>query len=606
MTDKQIVDGSGRSLSPVPCPLCGRPDPTPLIPCCKLSLGGKKQWKRHDHIRLCLCEHCGLAFESPQTVVESSQTYAEDFYYNAGNPVSGHDDLQHRWAAYNWHALKDALPWSSFRSVMDVGAAGAWSQWIRDHVPSVERAALAEPSPQAIFNCELRYPQVTGELGVFEDFDIADGSFDLITFHNSFYAVTRPKEALDKIHRLLADDGHAVIAFSYLGMKLDFWQEKEAGITLSHVVRGVPIIYYSPNTARKMVQSCGFEVVDEVVFQVPEWDPLGGAGRQLFYLVLRKSHATAAPTTQLPADPDECAFARRFYTRFCEDVTDRSLDYWVSSLDEQTRERLAKAPGLTLLHDSDRVYAEWAQKKLLEHGVVATLFDGGDLNVERLVEELPGEEGQVIMTAGNIPNADIKQLAAGLRPAEVVDASPRANYQEFGNWITTDDGNTVVARPLAPVRDREHRVFPYDRLPCVNETTITAQDLGYAVEDRMRFPQWVYESIPRLAGTIAQAALERDTGERRRLLEPFLQHAGGPLDASSIGAQHSGVAPTNLCLPDLEGLCRGERLSAIRPTVQWGLLRASQQDLRALLAHARAQGVDIPEQAPGPVTQAAS
>lgn len=602
---ENIVDPIGRELAAVPCPLCGLEHPVPLLPSAKLNLKDTQAWARHEHIHLALCQGCGLVFESPQIVIENSSAYAEDFYYNVRNPVSGHDDIQHRWAAYNWHALKNALPWSQFKSVMDVGAAGAWSQWIMDHVPNVDRAVLAEPSPQGTFNCELRYPGVTGELGVFEDFDGPDGSFDLITFHNSFYAVTHPRQALQKMHRLLSEGGHAVIAFSYAGMKLDFWQGGEAGITLSHIVRGVPLIYYTPNTARKMVESCGFETVNEVVFQMPEWDALDAGGRQLYYLVLRKVAEPRELTERELDDLDEREFARRFYRRYCEDITERSLELFVEQLDGKERERATKAPGLVLLHDGDEFYANWAAGRLRAHGLECTLLDGADGNPQRIASQLDDSEGALVMTAGDMRELDLPQLRRELQHARVVDGAPVASYHVYGNWFEMPDGATIIARPLAPVRDRAHRLFPYERLSCLNDTNVTASGMGYAVEDRVSLPQWVYETIPRLAGRIGQAALALEGEDRRALLGPFLECARGPIEETSILTSARGVAPADLRLPDMEGVCAASRLSALRPLVQWALLRASEPQLSGLLDHARAAGIQVPDQLSAPETRIA-
>ena len=553
--------GTGFSLIAVPCPICGMEQPKPLLPSAKRDEVGKTFYV-HEDIKISVCENCGTVFENPQIKLAGSTPYAEKNYYTIANSAWHHDDVQHSWTFYNWHALKDALPWDEFRHVLDVGAAGAWSNAMLERAPNIEESVLVEPSPRGIFNCEVRYPKVRAELGIFEEYSDTPGHFDLITFNNSFYSVSEPIDAFRKVNSLLRPGGYLVVCFSYVGMELEFWDHGNPFVHMSHAIRGVPLIYYSLNTYKKLLELTGFELVDDIVFELPEWDQFNQAGRQIDFVIAK---GVGQPKEQVDPltlnDPTEVAAAKLFYTTYCAQVTAKSVALYAAR---------TNADREFVLHDGDEWYGLWALQQLHEAGIRAQLIDGKSFLEEQASGALEDIDGTTLLLAGDWDESE-NEITSLFSHAQVVNCSPPEGYKGYGNRLENLDGSSIVTRSFCPSRLIEDQIFPFAKRPSMNPSDVSREELGVLERPNFLLPRTV-DDVPFFAGEAAKFALSLSPDDRRTYLQAFYNVAiKGPMPGSIISLSDAEL-PAMPVILDFEKFISAERLSGIRPLIQWAAL----------------------------------
>jgi len=571
---EKIGVGAEFSIVEVPCPICGTKEPTSLLPSAKRDEVGNTFFV-HEDIKISVCENCGTVFENPQIKLAGSTPYAEKNYYTIANSAWHHDNIQHSWTFYNWHALKDALPWDEFERVMDVGAAGAWANAMLERVSNINESVLVEPSPRGIFNCEVRYPRVRAELGIFEDYSDAPGHFDLITFNNSFYSVSEPVEAFRKVNELLRPGGYLVVCFSYVGMELEFWDHGNPFAHMSHVIRGVPLIYYSLNTFKKLLELTGFELVDEIVFELPEWDQFNQAARQLDFVIAK---AVGKPKEHVDPlllnDPDEVATAIRFYTTYCAQVTSKSVALYAER---------SEGDRIYILHDGDDWYGRWALEQLRGFAVEAELIDGMCIIEDGLPDAIEDIERTTLLLAGDWDEGE-KQIRNLYSHARVINCSPPEGYKGYGNYIENSDGSIIVTRSFCPSRSVGDRIFPFEKRPSMNASNVSKEELGFWERPYFSLPRTV-DDIPFFAGESAKFALSLSPGDRRIYLQPFYDVATkGPMPGSIVKLLDAEL-PSMPEIPDFESIVSANRLSGVRPVIQWAALFGSTEFLEKAVEH---------------------
>jgi len=562
--------GADFSLVEVACPICGKDGGTPLVPSAKRDEVGNTFFV-DERIMISLCENCGTVFENPQIRLEGSTPYAERNYYTEANTAWGHDNIQHNWTFYNWQALKDAMPWDQFTHVMDVGAAGAWSNAMRERAPNIIEAVLVEPSPKGIFNCEVRYPKVRAELGIFEEYEDTEGTFDLITFFNSFYSISDPRSALAKVNALLKPGGYLVLCFSYVGMNLEFWDHGNPFVHMSHVVRGVPLIYYSENTYRKLLDISGFEVVDDIVFDIPEGDPFEQSERQLNF-VIAKSVRSPVPKVDLRLleDPEEVERGRRFYTQYCKLTTEKSIRLYL--------ERYG-AGDWVVVHDGDALYGRWVLERISELGGHAILVDGKSVPVGMLADRIDDTDGRTVFLAGDWTDA-ADEASSKFKRAKVVNCSPPDGYKGYGNWVANPQGEIVITRSFCPCGSLGDHIFPFEKRAPINDFREGAAASGVVERERFSLPASV-DDIPFFASEVSRLALAMSREKRSELLKPHYDLAMSGIHEESIISIAGVRLPADPEIPDLETILSAKRISGIRPMIQWAALCGPMSALQA-------------------------
>ena len=93
-------------------------------------------------------------------------------------------------------------------SVLDIGGGtGKILSWI---APRVKRAVVIDPSPGMIAECTKRGIECV--LGRAEQIPFPDAFFDLVIMHDVFHHIGDKEQAIREIGRILAPQGHVVIA----------------------------------------------------------------------------------------------------------------------------------------------------------------------------------------------------------------------------------------------------------------------------------------------------------------------------------------------------------------------------------------------------------
>lgn len=444
-------------LRNIPCPLCGLSDPTPLLPTVKYD-DRRREQVIHDKIDVCLCETCGLVFENPQVDLTESHDYADKHYYNALNPIQVHDTYQFKVNKFRWHLLEHRLPWVEVSKALDVGASGAWSAWIKQQRPNIE-SVLVEPSREAVANCRESYPEVRAELGVFGEFDDKDGSYDLITFFYSFYTLDDPRGALAKARRLLSDDGRLLICISHVRMETEVWHDSLPWVNMIHLIRGVPLIYYSRRTLVKFLNISGFEI--EVDFTVRCAFDEERSGRQEYYVIARKSQDVPGEINSVNlADLEEREASREFFLRYCDTITERSVAQFFHANQVNT---------VLLQHDGDPTYFRWLVTKLAPFcDQIAPIETPPGKHPVALPEEAD-RAGYVLLNATGRPSAQ-GLVAHAWRHLRVIECCHPTDAP-YGSWVRNQDGDVLITRAFCPAMHHDFDLFPFTRRRAVNEVT---------------------------------------------------------------------------------------------------------------------------------------
>lgn len=450
-------------LRHIPCLLCGSAELTPLLPSAKFD---DKQLAQviHDKIDVCLCENCGLVFENPQVELTKFGEYADKHYYNPINKVPDQYRYQRMVSAFRWNLLKHRLPWDEISKALDVGATGAWSALIKAKSPAME-SVLLEPSSEAVAMCRERHPEVRAELGVFEEFTDHDESYDLITFYYSLYMLSNPRRALAKTRRLLRDGGRLVICISHLLMETEVWINSLPWVNMTHVIRGVQLVYYSRRTLERFLWVEGFEIESD--FTINLMDDHEHSGRQEYYVIASKASSVPSKIDACDlSDPTECEASRAFFLRYCDIVSERSVARFFDTNEVE---------AVLLQHDGDPTYLSWLFSKLAPFcdQIISVETPPGVTPVS--LPKAADQPGYVILNATGRPSA-AGVTAHSWRHLRVIDCCHPTDAP-YGSWVRNQDGEVLITRAFCPVMEHGFELFPFARHKAVNELT-AAPPLG--------------------------------------------------------------------------------------------------------------------------------
>jgi SAM-dependent methyltransferase len=517
--DKQLLEARTEWVD---CLACGHDNQTKLIPSAKFDRKVGAQ-NVTEEFHLVLCERCGLVYENPQVVLEESEEYLESNYYNAGNEIAEHDRFQREMAPFRYSVLRDRFDWKSFTRVADIGAAGAVSAIMKKHNPHLE-SVLIEPSGQAIENCRQRYPEVRAEHTIFETFEDEPGSYDLFTCYYAFSFLAKPYESLARARRLLKPDGQMVICLGHLALGIEVWLEHQPWVNMSSIGRGVALVYFTAQSLRAVVEAAGFEVVEEFAFEYPFWYPRW-TGRQEYYMTIRPKPGVDIPVEDMKAaaDPDEVEAARNFFPRYCEMVSENSIDLFLAE---------NEVPSVLLLHDGDEDYADWVSGLLSSRGVPVSASPADEWS------DNPPSDGGWIWLIGD-HGQDEKALAEATG-AKVRNCTLPHLYPGFRNIFEGEVGRLIV-RACVPARDFRHRLFPFEKRPAVNDVTLKPKDIGFRFQDNLAAREKLDERREVLAELIV--SMPRDI--RDRMLRPLWNvRTGLGLDEGQGGLETCLTAAT--------------------------------------------------------------
>lgn len=430
-----------------PCPLCKSKDREALIPTVKFDhdLGYAKIF---PDICVSVCLNCGLVHEFPQIDLEASKEYTEKHYYNQFNRIDYHDSHQRMLNPLRWSVLESRLPWDGFRRVIDVGASGAWSAWVKEKYPEME-SVLVEPSAEAIGWCREKYPEVEAFHGIIDTYQEPAGACDLITFFYSLYAVSNPLETLRRCHDVLSDEGRLVICISNTMMETEIWGHAcvVPWVDMEFLIRGVPLVYYSRHSLGRMVEAAGFHVIETFVDQLPENSQ--HRGRQEYYLIARRRRADDPPAGELRSQ-EHVAWSRSFVQEYCRRASEKSV-----ALLFQERE----IRKIHLVYD-DEIYRDWVADILRPYDVPVE-FHRLDAANPRIPDAVKDEPGIVLLNSSPVAIGAGKFVAAAKHAHAVACVAPWQKGQ-YGYYVEFANGQRVFTKAFLPVRHYGADIFPFD------------------------------------------------------------------------------------------------------------------------------------------------
>lgn len=434
-------DSLGVVYRQVACPSCGALAGKRLIPSLKFNLSNGLLQPSAD-IWIEICQNCGVIHENPQVDVTASNLYREKHYYNAYNQIAVHDSQQRRLNPYRWATLESRIDWGGARRVLDVGASGAWSAWVKAQAGSREmESLLVEPSAEAVAFCRAHYPEVQAIHGPFEEFDAPAGSADVISLFHSLYVIGDPKRVLEKCRRTLAPDGRLIVVISHVLCEIEIWGDagRLPWLDLDHVVRGVPLVYYSRRTLAAMLDAAGFDVVDAFATPYPSDDAL--VGRHDYWVVAQPRPAGAASPSAM-ANGDEARWAERFLTGYCEQASRRSIQAFFAP----------GAPGdaaeeITVLFDNPD-YRDWVCGMLRPF---ARRLSTLSIDAYRAAKD------------GRPPSKTTVTLNAAMTPVggNVIDCLRPSDGNGYGYFVYAETGALIPARAFTPFRRQNAGLFPF-------------------------------------------------------------------------------------------------------------------------------------------------
>jgi SAM-dependent methyltransferase len=209
---------------------------------------------------LTVCGDCGLGFLNPRPTAERYAAFYRDTYRPLVSAYHGRlidhetvQDEQRTYAAELSAWLRHALP-AAPRSILDVGGStGVVAAEFRDAFGA--RATVLDPAPD-----ELAVARAAGMdviEGFAEDYDPAEGRFDLVLLCQTIDHLLDVRATLDALRRAVSDDGHLVVDVLDARFMLERRGRIEGVAKVDHP------FYLTRTTGRAFLDACGFAVVSE-------------------------------------------------------------------------------------------------------------------------------------------------------------------------------------------------------------------------------------------------------------------------------------------------------------------------------------------------------
>jgi 2-polyprenyl-3-methyl-5-hydroxy-6-metoxy-1,4-benzoquinol methylase len=227
------------------------------------SANDRNQRATQHSFSISRCTHCGVVQTVPQpSGPELAHLYPEHYYLTA-------IDQRTLYAAQHDKIVLVRAHKSAGR-LLDVGAGvGLFVRHARDEGYDAQGIEVSSQAV-SIGTKALDIPLLCGE---FDSVMLPDAPFDIVTFWHVFEHLPRPKETLQKVHRILRPGGILIIAVPNFGS------------IQSRVFRGrwyhldIPrhLFHFSPETLRNLVEGSGFHVT-ETRYRWREHDPAGFIG----------------------------------------------------------------------------------------------------------------------------------------------------------------------------------------------------------------------------------------------------------------------------------------------------------------------------------------
>jgi 2-polyprenyl-3-methyl-5-hydroxy-6-metoxy-1,4-benzoquinol methylase len=225
------------------------------------------------------CTNCGLVFISNKRAAPPQKQLYNPDYFNARGEyfLQVHDQDVARLSGGHIESFRQGLKligqYKQGGRLLDVGCAvGIFlSLAMREgwEVSGADISEYATAAARKLCGVEIH----TGEIG---DLALPEASFDVITMWDVVEHFTHPRQTLQAVHRILKDDGIVLLDTpnaDSLIRKVAHWIYRLSVGQAVYPVRKLYHVYhqyyFSESTLRRLLDTCGFAVVDLIFKPIP-------------------------------------------------------------------------------------------------------------------------------------------------------------------------------------------------------------------------------------------------------------------------------------------------------------------------------------------------
>ena len=231
-------------------------------------------YKERGNLIIGRCKKCGLIYTSTGTK-EPEKIYwgNSDLYFEEGRLIFLGKANHHRDKNY-LHDLKILQRYKPNGKFLDIGTNMGF--FLR-HAKNMGWDVLGiEPSP-GLSKLGQKYFNLNIINDFFENVNLPDNTFDIITMTDVFEHIRNPKEILQKAKSLLKQDGIIFIKvpnvnFNLLKLSVLKKLKKESAYDIFDSYEHV--VHYNLHTLEKMLSSSGFKIIKKLIdppVQIPVW-----------------------------------------------------------------------------------------------------------------------------------------------------------------------------------------------------------------------------------------------------------------------------------------------------------------------------------------------
>ncbi|MHB9053010.1 MAG: class I SAM-dependent methyltransferase [Thermoleophilia bacterium] len=230
------------------CPICGEQDFSPVLTA-----------ESMDHLAsmpftVVSCNSCGLMMTNPRPTADAIGEFYESGFYEQGESLIKRSLINPVMKGFHELRLRQVTQRMTGGKILDVGCGkGKFLQVAARHG---WEAWGIEPSHRSLsFVQDKSGMKIIG--GRFEDADLPDGYFDVVTMWHTLEHFYHPDDTLKKVRRKLRDGGLLVVRVPN-GASWDFSMGRAKWFHLD-----VPrhLYHFSPDSLRKLIGQAGFRVV---------------------------------------------------------------------------------------------------------------------------------------------------------------------------------------------------------------------------------------------------------------------------------------------------------------------------------------------------------
>lgn len=213
-----------------------------------------RTWEYKGVFRIVKCSNCDLIFLNPRPILERiGKYYQTDSYWGRDiNKNETNSNFQKERQVSYGHLYSLINKFKKKGSILDIGAGtGMFLSYFKElgwHVDGLDLSKAAVNYAKKEFNIHLK-------CGDFQNYNFSPKTFDVISLNNSLEHLYNPFKTLQKIKRIIKDDGLLIITIPNIesvGAKIfgKHWRSLDPPRHLYH---------FSEKTIIKMLHKAGFE-----------------------------------------------------------------------------------------------------------------------------------------------------------------------------------------------------------------------------------------------------------------------------------------------------------------------------------------------------------